>query len=242
MKVYFTELAKRVEERARQDTRNNGALVWVIDNYEYLTWRRFLAGALGLYQKATESDRTALAAQREAAAGSATCVSGCNCSTGCVGGRCECNGRGHPCDPKTCACTTCHNTVNGLLKAALSRAAIEGVDPQHVDLVLRSGQGTRAGKPLQYDMLQGVMALLGYLWTDEEWDAASRRCAKIQWLQPWHVLPGGARDREDLNVAQSDLFQHFFRLAVRGEALYRRAVRDERIDQLIVVRKRADSR
>ena len=159
---------------------------------------RWPTGALGLYQKATESDRTALAAQGEAAAGSATCVSGCNCSTGCVGGRCECNGRGHPCDPKTCACTTCHNTVNGLLKAALSRAAIEGVDPQHVDLVLRSGQGTRAGKPLQYDMLQGVMALLGYLWTDEEWDAASRRCAKIQWLQPWHVLPGGARDREEL--------------------------------------------
>jgi hypothetical protein len=59
--TYLSRLCDLLTKRQAEDRRNAGPLIWVVDNYEYMFWKRFLSGALSLYQCATQQDKERLA-------------------------------------------------------------------------------------------------------------------------------------------------------------------------------------
>ena len=154
--TYLSRLCDLLTKRQAEDRRNAGPLIWVVDNYEYMFWKRFLSGALSLYQCATQQDKERLAAwaAEMAAKGTPAVLTGCKCTGGCVGGRCECSASGEPCDTKTCGCVSCRNPVNGLIKAAISSAAAHRGPLDQVDLVMRTVLGGTAAKVPQWNMIQ----------------------------------------------------------------------------------------
>ena len=68
------------------------------------------------------------------------------------------------------------------------------------------------------------------------WEERDRKCSVVSRVQPWRLLVEGARDLEELNVAQGDIWKHFVRLAMRVEYTYRRADREGQLDQYVVTR------
>jgi len=89
---YLQELVRQVEDMTRKDISNAGALFWVVDNYESFFFKRALAGALGMYQRATAADLDV--AQRQEADSEGVPPQVCVCCVLCLCG----DGRGfHHC-------------------------------------------------------------------------------------------------------------------------------------------------